>query len=228
MVVCKKCGRKNFEISKTCEKCGAALHDEDRYAFHLGQMMEVNSVPRKEKQTQTAETQPKEKVGSIAPPVTAGAVKAKKGKFNEIKLATSILMVLTTLTFVMLSLVYFVSGVLSIFLCFVEVYLIFIPIIFFFYGLVALVPLVFYAFMTVYYFLRTFKGKGVGVVFKICTLLLMNASAGILMLCDKEQTKKLDNADPSISELKKYKELFDNGVIAEEEFNFKKKQILGM
>ena len=44
------------------------------------------------------------------------------------------------------------------------------------------------------------------------------------MLRDKPDNANAGNAD----ELKKYKDLFDSGVITQEEFDAKKKQLLGM
>ena len=71
--------------------------------------------------------------------------------------------------------------------------------------------------------------------FKICTLLFVNLVAGILLLCDKENGYREITVQPipapmqpnnSVDELKKYKELLDSGIITQEEFEEKKKQLL--
>lgn len=52
------------------------------------------------------------------------------------------------------------------------------------------------------------------------------------LLNNRQSNKKVDNQEPvktsTIEELKQYKELLDNGVITQEEFEKKKKQLLGI
>ena len=89
-------------------------------------------------------------------------------------------------------------------------------------------------------------GEKVGTAFKVCTLLFINIIAGILMLCDNESNEEANvvvyhqpappappapivvKKDDKFDEVKKYKELLENGVITQEEFENKKKELLGL
>ena len=52
-------------------------------------------------------------------------------------------------------------------------------------------------------------------------------SSDIITLSDNEYQQE-KNKNSSVEELKQYKELLDNGVITQEEFEAKKKQLLGI
>ena len=45
---------------------------------------------------------------------------------------------------------------------------------------------------------------------------------------EKQSDTQSNNSTSNADELKKYKELFDGGVITQEEFDAKKKQLLGL
>ena len=104
--------------------------------------------------------------------------------------------------------------------------------------------------MTKSYFTKISKKRPIGTAFKICMLLFVNLVAGILLLCDKgngyqevfsdpAQTSNLQTSNMETpnaqtpkqpqnvaKELKGYKELLDCGIITQEEFEEKKKELL--
>lgn len=76
---------------------------------------------------------------------------------------------------------------------------------------------------------NTLKLSGVGVKFKITNLINSESIKSVIIekkqtLQDKSGSSGISNAD----ELKKYKDLLDSGVISQNEFDAKKKQILGL
>lgn len=76
---------------------------------------------------------------------------------------------------------------------------------------------------------NTLKLSGVGVKFKITNL--TNAESIKSVMIEKKQTSQAKSGGSYISnadELKKYKDLLDSGVISQNEFDAKKKQILGL
>ena len=73
------------------------------------------------------------------------------------------------------------------------------------------------------------KIVGTGVKFKICNLTNAESIKSVIIEKKKSTQSKSDSLNVSnADELKKYKELLDNGVISQEEFDAKKKQILGL
>ena len=104
--------------------------------------------------------------------------------------------------------------------------------------------------MTKSYFTKISKKRPIGTAFKICMLLFVNLVAGILLLCDKGNGYQEVFSDPAqtsnpqtsnmqtpntqtpkqpqnvAKELKGYKELLDCGIITQEEFEEKKKELL--
>ncbi len=76
---------------------------------------------------------------------------------------------------------------------------------------------------------NTLKIVGTGIKFKISNL--TNAENIKSVIIEKKKTAQSKSDSLSINnadELKKYKDLLDNGVISQEEFDAKKKQILGL
>ena len=76
---------------------------------------------------------------------------------------------------------------------------------------------------------NTLKIVGTGVKFKISNL--TNAENIKSVIIEKKKSVQSKSEGLNISnadELKKYKDLLDNGVISQEEFDAKKKQILGL
>ena len=75
----------------------------------------------------------------------------------------------------------------------------------------------------------TLKVTGVGVKFKISNLTNAESIKSVIIEKKANAQKKFDSsATSNIDEIKKYKELLDSGVISQEEFDAKKKQILGV
>ena len=58
-------------------------------------------------------------------------------------------------------------------------------------ALCCLLPLIWSIPMTVHYFKSMKNKKTVGIAFKICVLIFVNLIAGILMLCDKNNSKNI-------------------------------------
>jgi hypothetical protein len=91
-------------------------------------------------------------------------------------------------------------------------------------------------FMTVDYSRKIEDGKKVSIAFKVCSLIFINMIAGILMLIDNpekvqptvETETAVSEFDQQMLELKKLKKLLDMGILTQEEFDEKKKQILGL
>ncbi|MBE5730446.1 MAG: hypothetical protein E7350_00665 [Clostridiales bacterium] len=76
-----------------------------------------------------------------------------------------------------------------------------------------------------------FEAEHISITFKVCTLLFVSMIAGILMLCDdgkksNKQTKKPKNENNIFLVLEQYKNLLDHGLITQEEYDEKKKQLL--
>jgi predicted Zn-dependent peptidase len=75
---------------------------------------------------------------------------------------------------------------------------------------------------------------GVGTAFKISKISNAREISSIIINKKKElQQQSVDNMNPTVGEssadeLKKYKELLDGGVISQEEFEAKKKQLLDL
>ena len=75
---------------------------------------------------------------------------------------------------------------------------------------------------------NTLKLSGIGVKFKISNITnAENIKSVIIDKMKSEQIKSNSTNTSSADELKKYKDLLDSGVISQEEFETKKKQILG-
>ncbi len=76
---------------------------------------------------------------------------------------------------------------------------------------------------------NTLKIAGVGVEFRISNLTNAESMKDVIIEKKKSVQDKLDSSNISnADELKKYKELWDNGVISKEEFDAKKRQLLGL
>ena len=80
---------------------------------------------------------------------------------------------------------------------------------------------------------KLYSGEKISTSLKICTLIFVNVIAGILMLCDTEKKAIVIQAayqpqKTSVVKMKEYKELLDDGIITQEEFDRKKKEILGL
>ena len=84
-------------------------------------------------------------------------------------------------------------------------------------------------------------GEIVGVGFRIFTVLFVSFIAGLLMFCDNNANNAKDtqkqeptlsynvqNTNNKVNEMKQFKELLDVGIITQEEFEKKKKEILSL
>lgn len=76
---------------------------------------------------------------------------------------------------------------------------------------------------------NTLKIAGVDVEFRISNLTNAESMKDVIIEKKKSVQDKLDSSNISnADELKKYKELWDNGIISKEEFDAKKRQLLGL
>lgn len=76
---------------------------------------------------------------------------------------------------------------------------------------------------------NTLKIAGVGVEFRISNLTNAESMKDVIIEKKKSVQDKLDSSNISnADELKKYKDLWDNGVISKDEFDAKKRQLLGL
>ena len=203
MKVCRNCGAENFDIHTACTKCGSALSAPASYAGHL----------------------------KSAPSITA-----KKAVYAESGLSTAVkvFMVISTVTGAIATLFYFVcwlllltalkeTGVLP-----VSAWA----------GMMIMLAYTIVAFlMTNSYFRKIYEKVPIGTAFKICTLIFISTIAGILMLCDKNDGQKEvvilnEEAKPETKsipeELIEYRKLLDQGIITQEEFDQKKRELLGL
>ena len=82
---------------------------------------------------------------------------------------------------------------------------------------------------------KLFDGKKVSILFKVCVLIFISLTAGILLFIDDGKTKEIvvepniqAQVDDDITKLERYKDLLDKGVITQEEFDIKKKELLNL
>lgn len=202
MKVCKNCGTQNFDINSTCKNCGA----------------ELLNIPYCEKQ--------------------ALSQSATAGRKSGCSVAAKVFMVISLVSYAIAFVFALILWLIALFATQdspsitpeieIAVLTTFIYMLFF------LVFLIVVSCMTAKYFKNINKGKEIGMAFKICTLLFVNMIAGILMLCDDGKKESLPQPESvkmesdCVMALKQYKELLDNGIIIQEEFEEKKKQILGL
>lgn len=211
MKVCKNCGAQNFDIKQNCDKCGYPL-------------VEKGSVSTMQKQMN----------GSVS-------VLTKK-KASGAAIAAEVFLILTNIVYDLCS-VFFLffliasAGMDSYQRVTMEALI----------GLLSFLPFsIASAVVLAVYVRKMGVGEKVGTAFKVCTLLFINIIAGILMLCDNESNEEANvvvyhqpaapaptapivvKKDDKFDEVKKYKELLENGVITQEEFENKKKELLGL
>ena len=84
-------------------------------------------------------------------------------------------------------------------------------------------------FTTRYYRNKIYAQERISSIFMVFTLIFINFIAGILMFCDANSEEKtvvkVDNNDME-TKLKQYKKLLEQGLITQEEFDTKRKEIL--
>ena len=207
MKVCKNCGAQNFDIKQNCDKCGYPL-------------VEKGSVSTMQKQMN----------GSVS-------VLTKK-KASGAAIAAKVFLILTNVLYGVMAVLYFILWIIAIKIQStghaIEALI---------YMLSFIACSVVSACVLFSYSRKIEVGERVGIAFKICTLIFINTVAGILMLCDNGPEDDVQvvvcnqpappvpidaKKDDKFDEVKKYKELLENGVITQEEFDAKKKDLLGL
>ncbi len=207
MKVCKNCGAQNFDIKQNCDKCGYPL-------------VEKGSVSTMQKQMN----------GSVS-------VLTKK-KASGAAIAAKVFLILTNVAYDILFLFWLVWWIIG--LTYSQ------PVVAF-EGLICMLVYLVFAIASgvvlAVYDRKVDLGEKVGTAFKVCTLLFISIIAGILMLCDNGPEDDVQvvvcnqpasptptdiKKDDKFDEVKKYKELLENGVITQEEFDAKKKELLGL
>ncbi len=210
MRTCIYCGEKNFDTNTTCSRCGQAIYEKNSVFY----------------------TQAKQ---SGSRPISPNTTLKESALCTIIKVLMVFISVATSIAFLLLissiiaisilegTLDSFIVGELTVYL-----------ILSFPFALIAVC-------MTRSYFKKIANYEHIGIGFKICTILFIGILPGILMLCDTEdgyqyvpiptpsyaQTTQTTEANP-VERLTQYKELLDKGIITQEEFDAKKKEILGL
>ena len=209
MKTCKHCGAQNFDINTTCDKCGNPL----------GNTVELVSQ---------APYQPKPTVYNTTPTT----------KNSGMTTAAKILMIISTASYGVAFLTFFILWFITLILQqesgFSELKMA--AVTYFLYTALFLAAALAGFFMTVDYSRKIEDGKKVSIAFKVCSLIFINMIAGILMLIDNpekvqptvETETAVSEFDQQMLELKKLKKLLDMGILTQEEFDEKKKQILGL
>lgn len=225
MKVCKNCGAQNFDIKQKCDKCGYLLYEK-------GSHVTRQQVAYKENiNTSISQRQPYKNLSVPKPKKPSG-----------VAIAAEVFLVLTNIVYDLCS-VFFLffliasAGMDSYQRVTMEALI----------GLLSFLPFsIASAVVLAVYVRKMGVGEKVSTAFKVCTLLFINIIAGILMLCDNESNEEANvvvyhqpaapaptaptdiKKDDKFDEVKKYKELLENGVITQEEFENKKKELLGL
>lgn len=208
MKICKNCGAENFEINTECEKCKQPLLKEH---FTPPTYQEIpnatsNDIP---------------------------SIEYYSPASNGLSIAAKVIMIINTSALGLLSLFCFISWIA---LLTSKIYeLRFFAVSFFICTWISIAFTIITLLMTVSYAKKINLKQPISTSFKVCTLLFVSFLAGILMLCDSKNGQKVviqappkANAKVPTEELREYKALLDSGIISEEEFEKKKKQILGL
>ena len=225
MKVCKNCGAQNFDIKQNCDKCGYPLYEK-------GSHVTRQQVAYKENiNTSISQRQPYKNLSVPKPKKPSG-----------VAIAAEVFLILTNIVYDLCS-VFFLfflistAGIDSFQIVTMEALI----------GLLSFLPFsIASAVVLAVYVRKMGVGEKVGTAFKVCTLLFINIIAGILMLCDNESNEEANvvvyhqpaapaptapivvKKDDKFDEVKKYKGLLENGVITQEEFENKKKELLGL
>ena len=211
MKICKNCGTSNFDIEIICKKCKCNMDEKSsvRSSGYHHDTSYVPSIDREKKQSFSNSN-----IHNVK------QVKPIAVKENGLSIAAKVLMILSiwsnAMAFIMSA---FLVAFNSMLICLVPMFI---------YCGRALTGL----FMTLHYFKKVSACESVGLGFKICTLLFVNPISGSFMLCMKEPSTKIISQFPIQEDLEgkinQYKELLEKGFITREEFEAKKKQILGL
>lgn len=198
MKICQNCGAQNFDIRSTCERCGAPI---------------------------TALQVPYYKQQGIKPEASR--------QNSGLTVAAKVFMVISTVSNAIAFLLFFIIWMIAVSAAKKNHDADIPAIIAFIYTIVFLIPFIVSLFMTMKYFTKVNGREDVSVAFKVCTLLFVNLVAGILMLCDNVQetnvpTEATSNENKMLIILEQHKDLLDRGLITQEEYDAKKKQILGL
>ena len=224
MKVCKNCGAQNFDIKQNCDKCGYPLYEKGSHVTRQQVVYKENI------NTSISQRQPYK---NLSVP--------KSKKPSGVAIAAKVFLILTNVAYDMLFLFWLVWWIIG--LTYSQ------PVVAFERLIGMLVYLGFAiasGVVLAVYDRKVDLGEKVGTAFKVCTLLFISIIAGILMLCDNESNEEANvvvyhqpvapaptasivvKKDDKFDEVKKYKELLENGVITQEEFENKKKELLGL
>ena len=225
MKVCKRCGAQNFDIKQNCDKCGYPLYEKGSHVTRQQVVYKENI------NTSISQRQPYKNLSVPKPKKPSG-----------VAIAAEVFLILTNIVYDLCS-VFFLffliasAGMDSYQRVTMEALI----------GLLCFLPFsIASAVVLAVYVRKMGVGEKVGTAFKVCTLLFISIIAGILMLCDNESNEESNvvvyhqpaapaptapivvKKDDKFDEVKKYKELLENGVITQEEFENKKKELLGL
>ena len=207
MKTCRYCGEKNFDSNTICSRCNQPIYEKHN--------------PFQNQQ-----------------PIASSYAQTNNGCLVEsgLSIATKVIMVSLSVSLGIGFIIFLILWLIALALSPLEATLI-LPymLCFFIFGGINV-------YMTISYFNKIYHKEAISIGFKICAILFVGIVPGVLMLCDSGNGYRYEAIKPtpipttieqpqsndSINELKRYKELLDIGIITQEEFDAKKKQILGL
>lgn len=208
MKTCNNCGTKNFDTNSVCSRCGQPIHEKNSH-FQF-------SNPH-----------------SISYNQTNGTILTESGLSTAVKVS----MLCITISLAIAFITFLILWIITLTLPNAQVE----ALLFLTYMICCFIPTLIAFCMTISYFNKINAHEPIGIGFKICAIIFVGILPGVLMLCDsgngyktihvqpqQNPTPPQENESISITTLKEYKELFDAGIITQEEFDAKKKQILGL
>ena len=220
MKICKNCGTQNFDINRLCTKCGSVLLAEPSFSSTLHP--------------------------SNACDFYSNSTNTVIEKESGLSITAKVFMLISTISSWLLfvySLIVWIASLFSYRILSTLVDNKFQLLLPWLYMLLSFAVALTCLLMTISYFKRISERRPIGTAFKVCTLLFVNLLAGIFLLCEQEDgyRKKIITSTPQAlptpivsqskdvtEELKEYRKLLYDGVITQEHFEAKKKQILGL
>ena len=212
MKTCKNCGTKNFDINTKCDKCNYPLYEKGSY-----QMKAQSPAPiyNKTPNNQVIVSQ----------------------KESGLATAAKILMIISTILYGISLVVFFIFWLLSMTLRseYPSIYTNALAIEMLIYMICVGIPFVISFIFTKSYCEKLDDGEKISTAFKVCVLLLVSLLAGIFMLIDNTYVEEKiteptvqSRFDENVDKIQKYKELLNKGIITQEEFESKKKELLNL
>ena len=208
MKTCYNCGAKNFETSKTCSRCNQPIYEKNSH-FQYSNVPSIHHIQKD------------------------GTILTESGLSTAVKVSMLCITISLAIAFITFLILWIIALALP--NAQVEALLLLIYMLSFF------IPTLIALCMTISYFNKINAHEPIGIGFKICAIIFVGILPGVLMLCDggngyktihvqpqQNPTPPQENKSIPITTLKEYKELLDAGIITQEEFDAKKKQILDL